>query len=224
MSVAGIILLEVGLHDDAATTFTEALDILARTASRWSHTDCLIYAGTCEIRRGRPNGVGMLDAALAEARRLGARYLEANALVARAGAHLARGAYAAAIEDAAAGTAVAHDVTLTGYEIQGLARHALALVRQGQGQSQGQGSRTAEAVALVQRALALFERQRYLEGSEEEVLVACATVLRTAGDGDRARAVLERARASARRKLEALTDPAWRAAFRATQPLRELVP
>ncbi len=213
--VAGTILLEVGLLDAAAEAFAEALDILARTSSRWSRADCLIYAGVCELRRARSGGLAMLDEALAEARRLGARYLEANALIARAGANLRRGAIHAALDDAAEGTQVARAATLVGYEIQGLARHALALSRLGE--------RGGEAPALVARALGLFETQRYLEGSEEEVLLACAEVLRTARAGEQARELLEQARASAYRKLDALTDPAWRAAFLAAPHIRELL-
>jgi tetratricopeptide (TPR) repeat protein len=205
LSVAGIILLEVGLFEPAAERFAQALDLLARTNSRWSHTDCLIYAGTCELRRGRADGHRMLDEALAEASRLGARYLEANALVTRAGAHLAAGALGAAISDAARGAAVAREATLVGYEIQGVARHALALSQL--------GHRSGEATSLAHRALDLLGAQHYLEGSEEEVLVACARVLDVAGDHERAWEARARGRASARRKLAALPDPAWRAAF-----------
>jgi tetratricopeptide (TPR) repeat protein len=79
LSVAGIILLDVGRYDEAAGRFSEALELLSRTASRWSRADCLIYAGICDIRRGGALGLTMLDEALAEARRQGARYLEANA-------------------------------------------------------------------------------------------------------------------------------------------------
>jgi adenylate cyclase len=215
LSVAGTILLEVGLYEQAAVMFHDALDILSRTNSRWSRADCLIYTGICEQRRGRTGGLRMLDEALAEARRLGARYLEANALVARAAAHLRAGALSASIADASSGAAVARQATLVGYEIQGLARHALALSRF--------GNRTAEAGVLVHRALTLLDAQKYLEGSEEEVLVACATVLRAAGSGDRANALFERGRASARRKLAALPDPVWRAAYAAIPEITELL-
>ncbi|MEO8706727.1 MAG: AAA family ATPase, partial [Kofleriaceae bacterium] len=214
LSVAGIILLEVGLHDQAAATFAEALAILTRTTSRWSRADCLIYAGVCELHRGNAGGLDLLDEALAEARTLGARYVEANALVSRAGAHLVRGDLVAAIADAAAGTSVAHAATLHGYEIQGLARHALALSRSGN---------SHDASILVHRALALLEQQRYLEGSEEEVFAACVEVLHTAGDAGRAAIVHERGHASARRKLEALTDPAWRMAYAAIPEVAALL-
>ena len=83
-------------------------------------------------------------------------------------------------------------------------------------------NRTAEAGTLVERALALLDHQKYLEGSEEEVLLACAEVLHGAGAGDRAAQIRERARASALRKLDALTDPAWRGAFLAVPEIREL--
>jgi serine/threonine protein kinase/tetratricopeptide (TPR) repeat protein len=215
LSVGGIVLLEVGLYDQAAAMFHDALDILSRTNSRWSRADCLIYTGICEQRRGRAGGLAMLDEALTEARRLGARYLEANALVARAAAHLRAGALDAAIADASSGAAVAHEATLVGYEIQGLARHALALSRL--------GNRTAEAGALVHRALGLLDAQKYLEGSEEEVLVACATVLGAAGAPDRAGVLRERGRASAHRKLAALPDPVWRAAYAAIPEIAELL-
>ncbi|HMG56292.1 MAG TPA: tetratricopeptide repeat protein, partial [Kofleriaceae bacterium] len=215
LSVAGIVLLEVGLYGQAAAMFTEALDLLSRTHSRWSRADCLIYAGICEQRRGRTGGLVLLDEAIAEARRIGARYLEANALVARAGAHLRTGALSAAIADASSGAAVAREATLVGYEIQGLARHALALCRL--------GNRTAEAGALVHRALGLLDAQKYLEGSEEEVLVACATVLEVAGARDEAAGLRERGRASARRKLAAILDPTWRAAYAAIPEIADLL-
>lgn len=215
LSVAGIIQLEVGLYDQAAATFTEALAILSRTQSRWSRTDCLIYAGVCDLRRGGSNGMLMLDEALGEARRLGARYLEANALVARAGAKLRRGAYAAAIEDAAEGAAVAQQATLVGYTIQGTARHALALARL--------GGRLAEAVPLANRALAMLDQQKVLEGSEEEVYVACYEVLAQNGEHERAAVVRERGRLSAKRKHDALIEAAWRQAFAAIPEIRLLL-
>ncbi|HEY0192662.1 MAG TPA: AAA family ATPase, partial [Kofleriaceae bacterium] len=215
LSVAGIVLLEVGLFDQAAGMFAAALDILSRTNSRWSRADCLIYAGTCELLRGHPHGMRLLDEALDEARRLGARYLEANALVTRAGAHLRAGALDAAIADASAGSAVARTATLLGYEIQGVARHALALSRLGQ--------RDADAIALVQHALAAINAQKYLEGSEEEVLLACAEVLDTAGAPDHGRLLREHGRASALRKLNGLEDPAWRAAYAALPEIAALI-
>jgi len=215
LAVAGIIALEVGLSEQASATFAEALAILGRSASPWSRADCLIYAGTCEVRCGRPSGLAMLDEALAEARRLGARYLEANALVARAGARLRLGDLAGAITDAADGTAVAHAATLIGFEIQGLARHGLGLARRGQP--------VAEAVALAQRALALLDQQRHLEGSEEEVLAACAEILRAGGAPEHAAAVHARARASARRKLDGLADATWRAAYAAIPEIQALL-
>ncbi len=213
-SVRGIILLEIGLYDQAASAFTEALDILSHTSSRWSRADCMIYAGVCDVKRRRPTAKLMIDEALGEARRIGARYLEANALIARAGAHLARNELPEAIADAAEGTAVAHAATLVGYEIQGLARHALALSRSG---------RHAEANALVQRSLQLLEHQHYIEGSEEEVLVACMEVLAAAGQHERAALVRDRARMGAKRKVELLAEPLWRTAYTAIPEIAALL-
>ncbi|HTR52863.1 MAG TPA: protein kinase [Kofleriaceae bacterium] len=215
-SVAGIILLEVGLYDRAAAQFAEALELLSRTGSRWSRADCLIYAGACDLRRGRAAGMAMLDEALGEARRLGARYLEANALITRAGARLRASEPAAAADDAAAGAAVAHGATLVGYEIQGLVRQALGMVRD------PRGGRIGEAAGLVHRALAMLDQQRYLEGSEEEVYAACVEVLHAAAASDRAHLVRARGRAEVERKLAALTDPAWREAYAAIPECRAL--
>ncbi len=206
LSVAGIILLEVGLFERAAATFAEALELLTKTGQRWSRADCLIYAGLCETRRGR-DGLPMLDEALAEARRLGARYLEANALVTRAGVHLRMNQIGKAIADAEAGTTVARAATLVGYEIQGLARHAVALVRD------RAGNQLAQAGGLVHRALALLDHQRFLEGSEEEVYANLLEVLVRAGAGDRAATVKARGGAEVARKLVGLTDPEWRSAY-----------
>ena len=100
-------------------------------------------------------------------------------------------------------------------EIQGLARHALALSRL--------GHHHAEATALVDRALGRLDAQKYLEGSVEEVVAACAAVLHAAGARDRAHALRERGRASARHKLAALPDPAWRAAYAAVPEIAELL-
>ena len=206
LSVAGIIYLEVGLYDRAARTFEAAIDLLERAGSRWSRADCLIYAGVCAVRRGG-DGLSMLDEAIAEASMIGARYLEANALISRAGVHLQRGAWLQAAGDAKHGVAVARAATLVGYEIQGLARQAVALVR-----DRGKAA-LAEAGDLVHRALVLFDQQRHLEGSEEEAYVNCLEVLDLAGAKDRAKIVRARGRAEVERKLAALTDPVWRAAY-----------
>jgi tetratricopeptide (TPR) repeat protein len=216
LSVAGIIQLEVGLFDAAASTFEEALELLARTGSRWSRADCLIYAGLCEVRRGRNVGIAMINEALAEAQQIGARYLEANALITRAGARLLRGEHELAVEDAAQGSGVARLATLVGYEIQGLARNAVALVRRSR-------QNVAEAHALVHRALALLEQQRYLEGSEEEVYVHCVEVLELAGVQSRADLVKARGRGEVARKLAGLTDPAWREAYAALPECKRLL-
>jgi tetratricopeptide (TPR) repeat protein len=208
LSVAGIILLEVGMYDAAAGTFDEALALLERAGSRWSRADCLIYAGACNVRRGK-EGLSILDQALAEATTIGARYLEANAAITRAGIQLSRGALAEAAADAARGVAVARAATLVGYEIQGLARHAVALTR-----AHGKAA-LAEAGDFVHRALVLFDQQRHLEGSEEEVYVNCLEVLKLAGANDRAATVRARGKAEVQRKLAALEDPAWRAAYAA---------
>jgi hypothetical protein len=70
------------------------------------------------------------------------------------------------------------------------------------------------ALALSTRAVDLLTRQHYLEGSEEEILYTQHQLLAASGSGD-AGVPLEQARAGYRRKLGALTEPAWRAAYAA---------
>ncbi|HEX4452156.1 MAG TPA: protein kinase [Kofleriaceae bacterium] len=217
LSVAGIIQLEVGLYDQATATFDEALAVLARSGTRWSRADCLIYAGACANKRGNHDAaLALLDEALDEAQAIGARYLEANALVTRAGTHLARGSIAQAIVDATNGASVARAAGLAGYELQGLARHAAALVRTS-------GDHLREAGALIDRALALFDKQEHLEGSEEDVYMHCVAVLRALGDGERANRVKARAKAEVIRKSNGLADPTWRAAYLARVECRALL-
>ncbi len=215
LSVCGIILAQVGLYDHAASMFAEALELLARTASRWSRADCLIHAGMCEVRRGQVGGMRLLDEALEEARGLGVRYLEANALIARAGAKVHAGELQASIEDSSAGAEAARQAGLSGYEIRALARQAVAIARL--------GSHPELARDLADHALSLFDDQRYLEGAEEEVYAACVEVLRATGALDRAELVRERGRASARRKLDLMIDPAWRSAYVAIPEIRDLL-
>ena len=199
--VAGLVLLEVGRYDDAAARFAEALALLARTSSRWSHAECLVHAGACELRRGNARGMGMLDDALADARRLGARYLEVTALIDRAaGAHLRAGAVAAALDDARPpGPRSLRDATLVGQEIHGLAQHALGLARIGG---------VAEGVPLARRAVALLGRpQRFIAGERRRSArgvrrgAARGRRGRSARAGPRARRVCPQAGGDGRRRL-----------------------
>jgi hypothetical protein len=176
----------------------------------------LIYAGVCDVRRGK-DGLATLDDAIAEATAIGARYLEANALISRAGVQLHLGALSEAAADATRGVAVARAATLVGYEIQGLARQAVAMTR-----ARGKAA-LGEAGDLVHRALVLFDQQRHLEGSEEEAYVNCLEVLDLAGAKDRAKVVRARGRAEVERKLAALTDPEWRAAYAARTECKALL-
>jgi tetratricopeptide (TPR) repeat protein/tRNA A-37 threonylcarbamoyl transferase component Bud32 len=214
LSVMAMILSKVGLYEAAASTFDSALDILGRTSSRWARTDCLIWAGACDVRRGLAVGIAKLDEAIAEARQLGARTLEASGLVARAEARLVLGEATAAASDAEAGTLLARRATLVGCEIQGLARQAVALHQLGS---------LEQATPLARRALAMLEAQGTLEGAEEEVLQACGKVLLAAGELEEGERALARARAVTSRKLASLTEPSWRAAYAAVVEQRQLL-
>lgn len=214
LSVMALILSKLGLYDAAAATFANALEILGRTASRWSRIDCLIAAGSCDVRRGQREGLIKLDEAVREARQLGAQSLEASALVARAEARLRLGEASAAADDAEAGALLARRSTLVGCEIQGLSRQAVAHYQLGA---------IDRAAPLARRALGLLDAQGSLEGSEEEALQACGMVLCAAGDSDLGNQALARARAAVQRKLAAIGEPSWRAAYAAIVEHRQLL-
>ncbi|HTJ47044.1 MAG TPA: hypothetical protein VL463_33310, partial [Kofleriaceae bacterium] len=95
---------------------------------------------------------------------------------------------------------------LIAIEIPALARRAEALRRLG---------RPGEAHSLSARAVALLDRQRSLETSEEEVLAIHARVLAAIGHTADAATTWERAKQGILRKLGGLDDASWRAAFAA---------
>ncbi len=213
LSVLAIIRAEAGQYDSAASTFAQALEMLDRTKSRWSHTDCLIYAGASDAKRGERDGLLRIDQGLRDARELGAKYLEANAWVARAGALLEFDEFEAAVEAGNHGSELARQATLTGAEVLGLARLAYA---------HSQLGATRDAVTAMLRAVQLLEEHRHIEGSEEEVWWRCGEVALMADDQGRATLMFERGWQGYQRKLGWLTDPDEREQFSAIRCNREL--
>jgi serine/threonine protein kinase/tetratricopeptide (TPR) repeat protein len=207
LSVCGIILCAVGQYLRADDYLGRGLAILEETQSRWSISDCKLYAGTCATLLGDyDRGLSLLESAIADARELNAPYVLANALTELAGALLRRdrsGDTIAAEAAAREAHGVARDASLVGIEILALARHAEATVRLGN---------TMSAVALSTRAVDLLDDQEGIEGSEEEVLYTHCQLLRRTGD-ERAEVYLAKARASLDSKLDRLNDPGWRESF-----------
>ncbi len=209
LSVCGIILSEVGRYEEARERFDLALAIHADTGSRWSRADCLVYAGSNEALLGDcERGLALIEEALTTAREIGAKYVEANALVAEAGALLLRGDESQrdidrALEAATRAAVVAREASLRGPEIQGLSRQAMAIWRAGY---------LDAALALSTRALRLLDTQHYVEGPEEELLFTHYQLLHAAGSPD-ADATLARAREGVARKLSLLKNPDWRRSF-----------
>jgi serine/threonine protein kinase/predicted ATPase len=208
LSMAGIILLQVGCYQDARASFEQALRLHQLTGSRWSRADTLVYAGTTAGHLGAHEVAhAWLEEAMSLARAVGDPYLEANALVALAGALVLRDQHddreraARAAEQA---VAIARKATLIGAEIQALSRQAQALWRLGY---------LAQALPLSQQAIALLEQQKHIEGAEEEIYLVHHLLLAAAGHAEAAAAALGRGRASLQRKLDTLKDPRWREAF-----------
>jgi hypothetical protein len=101
--------------------------------------------------------------------------------------------------------AIADQATLVGVHVLALSRQAQALVRVGE---------LDEARTRSARAVALLERQRHIEGSEEEVLYAHHKLAAAAGAAEAAD-WLERARHSLLRKLVLIANAEWRASYTA---------
>ncbi|HEU5057775.1 MAG TPA: hypothetical protein VFU21_14690, partial [Kofleriaceae bacterium] len=217
LSVCGIILTEVGQFREARECFRDALAIHDQTQSRWSRADCQVYAGANEAWLGEFDaGVALLEESRASARELGARYVEANGEVAMAGLLLRRGADGdeeAAVAAADRALECARAATLVGAEIIALARRAEALRRLGKAE---------EALASSTRAVELLEQQKYLEGSEEEVLFVHHRVLAGVGNPEAAEFLAE-ARRGVQRKLEMLANPDWRSSYIDAIPLHQLI-
>ncbi|HKE15633.1 MAG TPA: protein kinase [Kofleriaceae bacterium] len=217
MSVCGIILTEVGQYGEARERFQRALGTLDGTGSRWSRADCLVYAGGNESFLGEfERSVAMLEESIGTAREIGARYVEASAEVALCGALLRRdrrGDGERALEVAARALATARAATLIGPEIGALARQGEALRRLG---------RLDQALASSGRAVELLERQRFIDGSEEEVLFAHHQVLEALGD-PAAADLLARARGGIERKLGLMESADWRRSFTDAVPLHRLI-
>ena len=213
LSVSGLILTEVGQFVPARGRFERALRLHQDTGSRWSRADCLVYAGTCEAYLGDfDRAFTFLEESLSVARDIGARYIEANAGIALAGAYLSRsrkGDSERALSAASAAAHIAQDATLIGAEVQSLSRTAAAMRRTGD---------EAGALAESTRAVALLAQQKYVEGSEEEVVFTHYRLLVDNNDSNAAE-FLRRARDGFERKLGRLTKPEWRESFREAIPL-----
>ncbi len=207
LSVCGIILTEVGQYGPARDHYQRALASLDRTVSRWSRAGCLVHAGSNECHLDEfGRGFALLEEAVATARDIGARCVEAGGEVALCGALLRRGGRGdveRALATAGRALATARAATLIGAEIGALTRQGEALRRLG---------RLDQALASTGRAVELLEEQRFFEGSEEEVLFVHHQVLQAIGDpaaGD----LLARAREGVERKLGKLEDADWRRSF-----------
>ncbi|MCG8419515.1 MAG: protein kinase [Proteobacteria bacterium] len=210
LSVAGTILMHLGCYAEAAHYFTDALSILERTNSWWSRADCLVYAGRNAAYLGDYNrGLAHLNESLAESQRIGAPYVESNAFLALAGTLLAHGDSTAARAAAQNAVSIARAATLTGFEIHGLSRQAVATWQSGDLDS---------ALVLSSRAMEMLDRQIYIEGSEEELLYSHYRLLEASGN-DSARATLARAKETVRRKLDRLQHSHWRHTFTHVVPV-----
>jgi hypothetical protein len=204
----------IGGYDDAAIAYQAALDLLERTGAHASYADALVHAGLCDLRRGYPSGIEMIDEGARVAAAIGARPVAIHAQVARAYALIARREARAAADQAEAATVAAREVGLVAHELVAVARHARALADVGAGKL---------AADTARRALVLLEIHRYPAASIEEVLLACAAALAAGGDRERAETLRERARQGVLRKLRELTDPAWRASYERIEENRVLL-
>jgi len=221
LSVCGIILNEVGQFPLASTYFERALSLERETNSRWSEADCLIYAGTNAVMLGDvATGVERLELAHQYANEINSPYVRINACIGLAEALLIRdnaGDVERAFEFAQKASAQASEAGLAGAEAMALTRQAQALHQLGD---------SGGALELSRAAVAILDKQVYVEGSEEEILHTHYVLLEATASVGTAK-FLQRAIAGMERKLAVLKDPAWRDTFcnavRVNVALRDLV-
>lgn len=207
LTVCGTVLFDIGRYREARVYFTRALGILEHTQSRWSLADCLVSAGVTEWALGdRGRGLDMLLEAEGLARDIGAKYVLCNALNARAGVLLQRARQSdldAAQRAAEVACEVAREAKLIGAEILALSRFALAQLENGAHDW---------ASEHIDQAVHLLERQRYIEGQEQEIFYTQYRIGRAVGH-PKANKYLERARQELRRKLDMMGATEWRQSF-----------
>lgn len=212
LSVGGTILMYMGCYERARAYFHNALSILEQTDSRWSRADCLVYAGANEAHLGAyDEAFAYLRQSMELSETIGARYVQANVWANMASAFLARNApgdVRRARDAADKAVHTARDTSLVGLEIQGLSRLAEATWKSGD---------LTRAVELSTKAIDLLDQERYIEGSEEELLYTHYRLLKARGD-PAAASILARARESLDRKLAAIATPEWRQAFTESVP------
>jgi tetratricopeptide (TPR) repeat protein len=217
LSVSALILSEVGQFEEADARFTEALACHDATESRWSRADTLIYAATNDSLRGDfERAIQRAHEALQEAQEIDSPYIEANAGVALAGIYLLRdepGDAARARAVAANAAEVARAATLSGAQAMALSRQAEALRRLG-------GAHSALPISLS--AMKILDRQRHLEGSEEEILFHHYCLLAET-DAEDADVALERVVRSFERKLQGIESREWRRSFTEELPLHQAI-
>ncbi len=207
LSVCGIILQEVGQFGAAEEYFRKALELSVATKSRWSYADCLVYAGYNHGLLGDLEaGLAEVEQARSEAEELKTPYIECNANLALAGLLLRRdapGDRARAISACETVRRLAQEATLFGAEAMALSRQAESLRRMGN---------LEEGLRLSQSAMLILDRQRHLEGAEEEILFHHFLLLE-ALESPQAGSCLERAFSSLERKLDGIVDLDWRRSY-----------
>ena len=207
VSVIGIVLAEVGRYAEAQARFEESLAVHVQTGSRWSEADTLVYAGVCDVTAGDPDrGGARLERAITMATEIGAKYILANGKAGLAWALCERAGpgdhtRAARLGDEAA--ALSRQSGIITCEIPGLSRAARAYNALGD---------LGSALDRSARAVELLERQRFIEGSEEEIHYTRYRVMRASGD-PQAFGMVARAEAGLSEKAARIMNPEWRRSF-----------
>jgi predicted ATPase len=207
LTVLARVFYTLGQYSIANERFRQAIALHEATKSKWNLCDCLIHASRSFARAGEVEQASeAIRQACSYAEGLKSPYLECNSAIALAECHLAAGEDAdleiaeSLAEEAAMN---AERSSLLGAQTLALCRQAQAVARQGEHQ---------RALLLSTTAIQLLDRQRYLEGSEQEVLYAHYELLNKEED-PRADSYLERAQKNLDRKLDQIEDHTWRESF-----------
>jgi tetratricopeptide (TPR) repeat protein len=206
-SIVGTILLELGRYEEARGWASRGLAIHEETGSRWSKADALVYAAHIETLSGDAGlGMKMLEESIALGKEIGARYVIANAKNQLAFALIRRrgpGDLVRADREAIEAAEIGRSQALVACEIQGRSRSGLARLEAGD---------ALGALAPSLQAVALLDRVRCMEWSEEEILYTHHRILAKLGDAT-SQGFLARAYAGLMSKLTRIDDPEWRTSF-----------
>jgi len=191
----------LGNLDEAAETAREALARAEASGSRRAVASAQVTLGMIEAAAGRPEARSRLENVQRLGLKMGNRALQARAWLALSDVESDREAAVDAVNQVlklCEGSGLVH------LQVLALARKAELALSEG---------RTAEADEASRESVGMLRRQGNVQGSEERVLMARASLLDALGQGEDAAALVAEAGAVVRSKADRIPDPEARRRF-----------